>query len=61
MDVSHIELQYAKLGIPGYIGSIDRVHIGWDMCPAGVNADCVEKEGYPTLAFEVIVSHTDES
>ncbi len=57
-DVSHIESQYAKLGIQGCIGAIDCVHIGWDMCPAGVNADCVGKEGRPTLAFEIIVSHT---
>lgn len=58
LEVQHVESRYAKLGLPGCIGSIDCVHIGWDMCPAGYHADCVGKEGYPTLAFEVVVSHT---
>jgi hypothetical protein len=57
-EVQHVESMYAKVGVPGCIGSIDCVHIGWDMCPAGYQADCIGKEGYPTLAFEVIVSHT---
>jgi hypothetical protein len=57
-EVVHVESCYAKLGLPGCIGSIDCVHIGWDMCPAGYQADCTGKEGYATLAFEVLVSHT---
>ena len=38
---------------------INCVHIGWDLCPAaGFQANCVGKEGYPTLVFEAIVSYT---
>lgn len=56
--VATVESQYARLGVPGCVGSVDCVHIGWDMCPAGVNADCNGKEGFPTLAFQVIASHS---
>lgn len=53
-----MEQLYCDLGIPGCLGSVDCVHVGWDMCPAGIRSDCGGKEGYPTLAFEVVVSHT---
>ena len=57
-EIAHVEGHYRKHHVPGCIGSIDCVHIGWDMCPAGLQSDCSGKEGYPTLAFEVISSHT---
>ena len=57
-EVQHVESRYASRGLPGCIGSIDCVHIGWDMCPAGFQADCHGKEGFLTLAFEAIVSYT---
>ena len=49
---------YGILGLPGCIGSIDCVHIGWDCCPAGNRSDAAGAKGHPTLSFEVIVSHT---
>lgn len=49
---------YALLGLPGCLGSIDCVHVGWDGCPAGNRSDSCGKEGFPTLSFQVIVSHT---
>lgn len=57
-EIHHVEGLYRDLGLPGCLGSTDVVHVGWDMCPAGMRSDCVGKEGYPTLAFEVVVSHT---
>ena len=52
-------IQMKKLNlVPGAIGSIDCVHVGWDMCPASIRSDCEGKEGYLTLAFKVVVSHT---
>ena len=57
-QVVHVESRYAGLGLPGCLGSVDCVHVGWDMCPGGFNSDCIGKEGYPTLAFQVIVSHS---
>jgi hypothetical protein len=49
---------YAKLLVPGCGGSVDCVHIAWDMCPAGIRSDCKGKEGYPSVVFQVICSHT---
>jgi hypothetical protein len=49
---------YEKKGIPGCAGSIDCVHLIWDKCPAGMHSTCKGKGSYPTLAFQVIASHT---
>jgi hypothetical protein len=57
-EVQHIEDYYKRLGVPGCTGSVDCVHWGWDMCPAGLQSDCKGKEGFPTVVFQVIVSHT---
>ena len=40
--------------MPGAGGSIDVVHLEWSYCPAGDVNQCKGKEGYPTVAFEVI-------
>ena len=57
-EIAHVEQYYRNNLVPGAIGSIDCVHVGWDMCPTGIRSDCEGNEGYPTLAFEVVVSHT---
>ncbi|CAJ1954292.1 unnamed protein product [Cylindrotheca closterium] len=44
---------YTLLGLPGCIGSIDCVHVGWDGFSAGYHVDAKGKEGFPTLSFEV--------
>ena len=49
---------YERLGLPGCTGSVDCVHLLWDMCPAGLHSSCKGKDGHPTLAFEAVVSHT---
>ena len=46
--------RYASKGLPGAGGSIDVVHMKWYDCPAVDRNRSVGKEGYPTLAFEVI-------
>jgi hypothetical protein len=43
-----------KIYIPGAGGSIDVVHMKWSACPAGDSNRAKGKEGYPTVAFEVI-------
>jgi hypothetical protein len=55
-EIGHTTRNYEHHGVPGCIGSIDAVHIAWDMCPADLLSDCKGKEGYPTLAFQAIVS-----
>jgi len=57
-EITHVEGLYGRLGLPGCIGSVDCVHIPWEKCPAGLLSSCKGKEGYPTLVFEVVVSHT---
>jgi len=48
---------YARLGFPGCVGSMDCTHVWWEKCPKKFTFDCTGKEGYPTLAFQVIVDH----
>ena len=46
--------RYETAHLPGCAGSIDVVHLKWGNCPAGDINQCKGKEGYPTVAFEVI-------
>ena len=48
---------YEKLGTPGAYAETDGTHVAWDACPAGIRARFVGKEGYPTIAFNVTVTH----
>ena len=48
---------YAKLGLPGAIGSMDVTHVHWAACPTILRHECKGKESDPTLAFQVIVNH----
>ena len=57
-EIEHVEGLYRVNGFPGCMGSADGVHIPWEMCPAGIHSRCKGKEGYPTIAFNVVSSHT---
>ena len=46
------------LGLPGCLGSIDCVHLVWNNCPVGITSQCKGKEKCPTVAFQVVVTHT---
>jgi Plant transposon protein len=46
--------EYAEMGLPGCVGSIDCVHIGWDMCLIQHKNMYTGKEGFPSIAYEVI-------
>ncbi len=46
--------EYAARGLPGCVGSVDCVHIGWDQCPTQYLNMYKGKEGYPSIAYEVI-------
>ena len=48
---------YAKMGMPGCVGSTDCVHVKWDRCPVRLQIVCTGKEGFPTLAYSVCVDH----
>ena len=48
---------YASLGLPGCVGSMDCTHIKWVLCPSDKKHHATGKEGFPTLAFQVVVDH----
>ena len=50
--------RYRRLGFPGAIGSVDCTHVKWSMCSKDDRWLASDKEGYPTLSFEVVVSHS---
>mmetsp|Transcript_14316 Transcript_14316/g.16648 ORF Transcript_14316/g.16648 Transcript_14316/m.16648 type:complete len:323 (+) Transcript_14316:290-1258(+) len=57
-ELRHVLGLYERKGHPGCVGSVDCVHVIWDQCPAGLHSLCTGKEKVPTLAFEVVSSHT---
>lgn len=57
-EIKHTTDVYARMGLPGCIGSTDCVHIRWERCPAGGRTGHKGKEGYPTLSYEVTVDHS---
>ena len=57
-ELMEIEAAYAAIGIPGACGSMDVVHIPLGACPHGLINVCTGKEGYPTLAYNVICDHS---
>ena len=56
-ELDKVMQTYAELGLPGAVGSMDCTHVEWMMCPKGERFGAKGKEGYPTLAFQVVVDH----
>ena len=56
-ELDKVMHSYAELGLPGAVGSMDCTHIEWMMCPKAEKFAAKGKEGYPTLAFQVLVDH----
>ena len=46
--------EYTARGLPGCIGSADCVHIAWDRCPAMYKNMFCGKEGFCSVAYEVV-------
>jgi hypothetical protein len=60
-ELAHVmDLWYIIVGLPGCADSADCVHhVFWDACPAPLQSSRSKgMEKYPTLVFEVVVSHT---
>ena len=53
-EYANVVGEYTEMGLPGCVGSVDCVHIGWDMCPTQQQNMYKGKEGYPSVAYEVI-------
>jgi hypothetical protein len=48
---------YSSIGLPGCIGSVNCVHIGWNRCPAYQKNIFKGSKGYPSVVFEVVSDH----
>ena len=46
--------EYTARGFLGCIGSVNCVHIGWDPCPTQYTNLYTDKEGFASIAYEVI-------
>ena len=51
---SFVVNEYSDMGLTGCVGSVDCVHIGWDQCPSQYFQMYTGKEGFPSIAYEVI-------
>jgi hypothetical protein len=52
-ELEEISLDFEAVGLPGFTGSMDVVHFGWDKCPAELTSIFEGRSSYTTLAFEV--------
>lgn len=57
-DIDKVMYDFAYVGFPGCLGSMDVVHVHWERCPSGLSVMHTGKEGYPTIAYQVIVDHS---
>ncbi|XRB22065.1 hypothetical protein RI054_29g119150 [Pseudoscourfieldia marina] len=53
-SVEDAEEVYSRLGFPGAIGCMDVIHVAWMNCPAPDRAAFTGKEGFPTIALNVV-------
>lgn len=56
-ELEEISLDFEAVCLPGFTGSMDVVHFGWDKCPAELTSIFEGRSSYTTLAFEVICPH----
>jgi len=56
-DLTQVVDIYLQMGFPGCVGSVDCVHVWWDMCAFQLKSACTGKEKLPTLAYEVTCDH----
>jgi hypothetical protein len=56
-DLKDVMQPYVENFLPGCIGSVDVVHVKWSKCPAGDYNRAKSKEGFPSVAFEVVTGY----
>ena len=56
-ELKEVSQEYAKKGFPGACGSVDGVQIPWEGCPFSYRTSFTGKESWPTLGFNVTVTH----
>ena len=58
-EIQREEQLFRSVGLPGFITSMDGVHVAWDRAPSKLRWLFAGKEGYPTLAWWVRVPARD--
>lgn len=58
LEIDKILMEYQAAGLPGCIGSCDVTHVVWDRVPYKIRPKYSGKEKYPTVAYEVVCTHT---
>jgi hypothetical protein len=56
-DISKCMGPYFAVGLDGAIGSCDVVHVHWERCPANMKNLFTGKEGFSTIAYQMICDH----
>jgi hypothetical protein len=56
-DIAVSVALFARCGLPGFVSSMDVVHVRYDRCPHAQLPNYVGKEGHPTLGYQVHVGH----
>ena len=56
-ELDKAQALFAKCGLPGFVSSMDVVHVKYDRCPWGQRAIHTGKEGYPTLGYQFHCGH----
>jgi hypothetical protein len=57
-ELQQVMETYRRLGFPGAVGSIDCTHIKWSLCGKEIKWKATGKEGFASLSFEAIVTHS---
>mgnify|MGYP006183354585 CR=1 FL=1 len=52
---SFVVNEYSDMGLPGCVGSVDCVHIGWDQCPSQYFHIYTGKEDVPSIAYNEVI------
>lgn len=56
-DIRRLYYQAEERGVPGYIGSLDCMHLFWKNCPVGLAGQYKGKEKSPTIVLEAVCAH----
>jgi hypothetical protein len=57
-ELDQVEADYAKMGFPGYVGSMNVTHLMWKQCPSALRNVCTGRYHCPSVAFQMVCAHT---
>ena len=57
-EMDKVMADYAKMGFPGCVGSMDVTHLMWKQCPSALRHVCTGRYHAPSVAFQMVCAHT---